>query len=120
MTWSSQKPSSRRRLWTSGVAQSCLIRTATPALTRLRGQTLHRVSSLRPAPTAFVQFIFEVKHVRCDRVSPPIFCHFIDIICTGLDAGALTGVKAYDQIRGVDFREWARPLSINTWTFKPG
>jgi hypothetical protein len=35
---SSQKPSSRRRCETSGGVESCLIRTAVPATTRLKGQ----------------------------------------------------------------------------------
>src|SRR3954471_20765191 len=35
---SSQKPISRRRWETSGEAESCLMRTAVPAMTRLNGQ----------------------------------------------------------------------------------
>src|ERR1035438_8702139 len=57
MIWSSPSPSSRKRVWSSGEAQSCLMRTATPALTRLRGQSSHRDSSREADSIAFGQFI---------------------------------------------------------------
>src|SRR5690348_13771466 len=44
MICSSPRPISRRRFWVSGAAQSCLMRTAMPALTLLRGHGSHRDS----------------------------------------------------------------------------
>src|ERR1039458_2603551 len=57
MIWSSPSPNSRKRLCSSGEAQSCLMRTATPALTRLRGQSSHRDSSRKADSNAFGPFI---------------------------------------------------------------
>src|ERR1017187_1075136 len=55
--WSSPSPNSRKRFCSSGEAQSCLMRTATPALTRLRGQISHRDSSRKADSNAFGTFI---------------------------------------------------------------
>jgi hypothetical protein len=57
MTWSSQKPISRRRFWISGAAQICRTRTSTPAFTRFNGQTSQRVSALRAVSDVEVEFI---------------------------------------------------------------
>jgi hypothetical protein len=52
--WSSYKPISRRRVLTSGEAESCLMQTTLPALTRLSGQTSGPAHS--PSKITYVGF----------------------------------------------------------------
>jgi hypothetical protein len=63
MIWSSPRPSSRNRFWTSGAVQSRLIRTATPAWIRLSGQTSQRASAEAPGSDIFDQLIFAALNV---------------------------------------------------------
>src|SRR5689334_18281344 len=82
--WSSQRPSSRRRFCISGAAQSCLMRTATPALTRVSGQTSQRDSST-PGSTAFSQFIIDChESLLRDGFSLHIFWPAVTIFCKGM------------------------------------
>jgi len=93
MIWSSQKPNSRSRFCISGPAQSCRIRTATPAFTRLSGHTSQRASD--PGSTVRFQLILPGT-----RLAPASVSHYTDFVICWTLFGKVRSVPVWGQEPG--------------------